>query len=333
MRSIIALCSLLLVQSSWAQHWDYSGKEADWSRVSEECKIGKAQSPIDIDTKTVVWDKNLDLQYQGFDQEIDGKFLQLQNNGHTVQLTLDRSAIPKSARPAVSGSAVGNETFEFVQLHFHWDDKDDQGSEHAIDGHRYALEVGLVFFVSLWCPIITFDGIMIQMHYVLANTKYGADVGKAGKHADGLVVLATIFHASDKNDTYMQPLLDSLVKVQDEGQNTTLAGSKILLDHILPDERDLFFQYDGSLTTPPCSQAVNWLVYRDISAISPQQLAVFRAVTHHDAKNNVIAIGHNVRELQKSAGRLVRGSVHKPQNFWEKIKQAFKGKEPAIKLM
>lgn len=171
------------------------------------------------------------------------------------------------------------------------------------------------------------------MHYVLANTKYGADVGKAGQHADGLVVLATIFHASDKNDTYMQPLLDSLSKVQDEGSNTTLTGSKLLLDHILPDERDLFFQYEGSLTTPPCSQAVNWLVFRDISAISPHQLSVFRSLTHHDGKDNVVRIGHNVRDLQTASGRTVRGSVHKPANIWEKIKKVFKGKEPAIKLM
>lgn len=143
-----ALCILLLAPS-WAQHWDYSGKEADWSRVSAECTVGKAQSPIDINTTAVQWDPSLDLSYRGFDHEIDGKFLSVQNNGHTVQLTLDRSAIPAFARPAVSGSAVGNATYEFIQLHFHWDDEDDQGSEHAIDGHRYALEVSIFLFINL----------------------------------------------------------------------------------------------------------------------------------------------------------------------------------------
>lgn len=170
------------------------------------------------------------------------------------------------------------------------------------------------------------------MHYVLANTKYGADVAKAGQHPDGLVVLATIFHASDKNDTYMQPLLDSLSRIPDEGTNTTMEGSKLLLDHILPDERDLFFQYEGSLTTPPCSESVTWIVYRDISAISPRQLAVFRGLYHHDDDDNKVHIEHNVRDLQKSAGRVVRGSVHQ-KNLWEKIKGLFKRKEPVVKLM
>ena len=121
-------------------HWDYDGKSADWSIWSRECKIGRAQSPIDIQTRSVIFDSNMKLSMHGFDQEIPGSALLLQNNGHTVQVTLDRSALPTYA-PFVTGSAVNGSKFEFVQLHFHWDDDDDHGSEHAIDGKRYALEV------------------------------------------------------------------------------------------------------------------------------------------------------------------------------------------------
>jgi carbonic anhydrase len=139
----LVLSLSLLVLGVTSDHWDYEGKEADWSRVSKECKFGRAQSPIDIQTKNVIWDKNLHLRYQNFDKEIAGEHFNLVNNGHSVQLTLNKDTFNASLIPSITGSAVGgtNETFEFVQLHFHWDTDDTHGSEHAIDGHRYALEV------------------------------------------------------------------------------------------------------------------------------------------------------------------------------------------------
>ena len=177
-----------------------------------------------------------------------------------------------------------------------------------------------------------------QMHYVLANTKYGGDASLASEHKDGLVVLATIFHASDTNDTYMQPLLNALDKVKEEGASTTLEGDQLTLDHLMPEERELFFKYEGSLTTPPCSQAVTWIVFRDISAITDRQIDYFRAMTKHGKNNENVGIGHNVRELQLTDGRTVYGSTGirgaNHLNFLQKLarKVGFKT-EPAVKLL
>ena len=182
----------------------------------------------------------------------------------------------------------------------------------------------------------------MQMHYVLANTKYGGDASLASNHKDGLVVLGTIFHASETNDTYMQPLLNALHRVKEEGSVTRLWGEQLALDDLMPEERELFFKYEGSLTTPPCSQSVTWIVFRDISAISERQINYFRAMTKHGRNNQNVGIGHNVRELQLTDGRTVYGSKgirgigHK--NFLKRAgkKLAHKmgmKKEPAIKLL
>lgn len=146
---ISLLIASLLVSAASSAHWDYGGRDGDWSKVSQECKVGRAQSPIDIRTNDVLWDRKLHLNYSNFDKPIDGKHFQLVNNGHSVQLTLDRDAVRGSV-PTLSGTAVGasNDSFEFVQLHFHWNDDDTHGSEHAIDGHRFALEVCLIGYVS-----------------------------------------------------------------------------------------------------------------------------------------------------------------------------------------
>ncbi len=55
------------------------------------------------------------------------------------------------------------------------------------------------------------------------------------------------------------------------------------------------FSYHGSLTTPPCTEGVQWIVLRDPIAISPEQLAQFVAV-----------IGQNARPIQPLHDRRIR---------------------------
>ena len=59
--------------------------------------------------------------------------------------------------------------------------------------------------------------------------------------------------------------------------NLLLAGSSVVLDsftlnNILPKKKDVFFRYQGSLTTPPCSPAVIWSVFRNTIGISQNQV-------------------------------------------------------------
>ena len=60
------------------------------------------------------------------------------------------------------------------------------------------------------------------------------------------------------------------------------------------------FRYPGSLTTPPCTEGVRWLVVGDPVAIGRRQIGAFRAVKdflHRTAE------GNNFRRLQPLSGR------------------------------
>jgi carbonic anhydrase len=59
-----------------------------------------------------------------------------------------------------------------------------------------------------------------------------------------------------------------------------------------------YYTYPGSLTTPPCSETVTWIVLHDAAQLSSGQFEAFRMI-----------LGNNFRPLQKRNGRTIRSSV------------------------
>ena len=52
------------------------------------------------------------------------------------------------------------------------------------------------------------------------------------------------------------------------------------------------YRYDGSLTTPPCTEGVRWFVMRPQKSVSPEQVSAFLRV-----------FGENARHTQPSNAR------------------------------
>lgn len=63
---------------------------------------------------------------------------------------------------------------------------------------------------------------------------------------------------------------------------------------LLPAKRD-YYRFSGSLTTPPCSEGVRWLVMKEPVQVSQAQIDAFKALMHHP----------NNRPVQPLNGRLV----------------------------
>ena len=73
-----------------------------------------------------------------------------------------------------------------------------------------------------------------------------------------------------------------------KGEKVALSSDISPLE-ILPAKRD-YYRFNGSLTTPPCSEGVRWLVMKQPISASKEQIDQFLHVIHHHNNRPVQAV-------------------------------------------
>ncbi|XP_054993563.1 carbonic anhydrase 6 [Sorex araneus] len=244
MNTLVALLSLFLLEVR-AQHgpeWTYSEgalDKAHWATEYPDCG-GRRQSPINLQRKKVRYNPDLlPLTLTGYGAQ-EGSFT-MTNNGHTVQISL-----PDTMRLVTSDGS------EYIaqQMHFHWGGASSEisGSEHTVDGKRHVAEVHVV-------------------HY---NSKYPS-FNVAQSSPDGLAVLAAVFKVQEYSEnTYYSNFISHLQEIRYPGQSTVLKSLDIM--DMLPENLENYYTYQGSLTTPPCTENVLWFLLKDTVQVSKAQI-------------------------------------------------------------
>ena len=87
-----------------------------------------------------------------------------------------------------------------------------------------------------------------------------------------LAVVAVMFEVGESNK-----VLEGLWKKMplEAGVHNKDVNNQI--NTLLPKNRD-YYRFNGSLTTPPCTEGVRWLVMKDSISMSKEQLALFQKV-------------------------------------------------------
>uniref|UniRef100_A0A8C3N301 Carbonic anhydrase 4 n=1 Tax=Geospiza parvula TaxID=87175 RepID=A0A8C3N301_GEOPR len=248
---------------------------AQWHQIYEDCR-GDRQSPVNIVTRNVVYEKSLKpLSFEGYDVKGSAKW-DVQNNGHTVKVALDAS-------PKIGGGGLERK-YKAVEFHFHWGLLTEQqilspGSEHSIDGEKYPMEFHIVHI-----------------------REDASDVTEAKKSPDGLAVLA--FFVEVGGEIFNCPSqISGFSPVVFPGGSAKV--DPLPLSSLLPPEEDLerYYRYQGSLTTPDCYQGVIWTIFETPVQLSLRQLSQFAAL-HFDGKNSTPMM-ENFRPAQPLNGREV----------------------------
>ncbi len=97
------------------------------------------------------------------------------------------------------------------------------------------------------------------------------------KAADGRLAVVGVFIAEGAHNAAFDPIWRNLP--QQQGVEQHLEDVEFDIEALLPKNRSAY-RYEGSLTTPPCSEGLAWSVCTEPIQLSAEQIATFRKVMH-----------------------------------------------------
>ncbi|XP_030290864.1 carbonic anhydrase 15 isoform X1 [Sparus aurata] len=278
---MIWTAALLTTVLSLVRSEDYCYDEPDcdpyaWGDTFPSCHplLGVHHSPINLDDQMVRNESLGPLHLEGFDEIQTGHWT-LQNDGHSVLLHVGSGM-------SVSGGGLPD-VYHTIQLHFHWGGPATNGSEHTVDRRRYPMEVHIVSMKSIH-PNVT----------------------AALEDPTGLAVLGFFIDVVYADNVHFGHISQKLSSVAYKGQTTKVKPFPLM--SLLPKHNmTQYYRYYGSLTTPPCAQAVVWTLYEVPIYISWSQLAQFTSQifsTEEDAEQ-VTPLQNNFRHIHPTFSRIV----------------------------
>lgn len=222
--------------------WSYEGERGPeyWGDLSGEyfeCKKGRKQSPVDIET----FKKDISLQpilfaYKNSD-------IQIKNSGVTLSSDYDEG----------SYISLDDVRYDLKSLEFHLP------SEHKVKGIPYEMELQLLH-----------------------------------KSAKGDLAIISIFlEEGERSHKELNTIWHDLPAMK--GNKGPI--ERFNVKSLLPTDKG-YYTYDGSLTSPPCTEGVKWFVLQKSIKVSSKQIDQFNLI-----------IRQNARPVQPLNGRSIKRST------------------------
>ena len=267
---------------SQALDYDYVSQGSDWKDISETSCGGQLQSPIDIPFPVKLFDEDFEEQesINIFRVKYDTRY---KSRTYENEPTTSGFHIDIEDGITISIPNINGDAHRFkaLQYHFHYT------SEHTLDGQRFPAEI-----------------------HVVTQKSFGDNTGDFELAVFGILL-------TDNKDIAKMGLEEVFSSLSESSE-----GVKAPLHEIANfiSQYPRFYAYQGSLTTPPCTESVNWYVLTQPAYINFFNL---NAIMHRFTRSNESyyhAETGNAREIQDINNRTIKilkadSVVLKDKNF------------------
>jgi carbonic anhydrase len=122
---------------------------------------------------------------------------------------------------------------------------------------------------------------LIQFHFhapsehTIQGKHYPMEIHFVHKSPSGALAVIGVFIAQGAHNAAFDPIWSNLPTVK--GVESHFEHVQVNVDDLLPHSHKSY-RYDGSLTTPPCSEGVKWIVMKSPIQLSTEQIGRFTAL-------------------------------------------------------
>ena len=122
---------------------------------------------------------------------------------------------------------------------------------------------------------------LIQFHFhapsehTIHGKHYPMEVHFVHKSPSGALAVVGVFIEQGAHNKAFDPIWENLPK--QKGVESHFEHVSVDVDSLLPHSHKSY-RYDGSLTTPPCSEVVNWIVMQSPIQLSKEQIKTFTSI-------------------------------------------------------
>ncbi len=182
----------------------------------------------------------------------------------------------------------------------------DDGTTSLLLGHTQTIirdghSVQLNFNADRASESVDYDGktyrlVQFHLHTPSENLWFGRafpmEIHFVHQGDNGRVLVIAVWVKIGKANSSLQQIINHLPK--EENKEMIIEGQNIQPENLLP-QKHRFYSFMGSLTTPPCTEGLQWIMLREPITASPSQIMQLR----HAAN------GANARPIQRLYGRSI----------------------------
>lgn len=155
--------------------------------------------------------------------------------------------------------------------------------EHMADGinNGHTIQINYTEGDVLTLGVDTFQLVQYHFHspseHTVRGRHYAMEMHMVHKSADHRLAVVGVLIEEGLHNSAFDPIWSNLP--EGKGSEVHLEAVQVDVNELLP-ANTASYRYEGSLTTPPCSEGVQWVVMATPIQLSSAQIEAFRRLVH-----------------------------------------------------